>query len=150
MNYDSYEMPPQGKLSPEEIEHLRQWISLGAPDPREGITVDGVTVKAKSGPRAEDLWSVQPLQKIPLPPVKVGDWPRSDVDRFVLAALDARGISPSPDAAPFALLRRLHYVLTGLPPEPAEVEVFIASAKIDLAAAICCGTRLHRCQVQFV
>ena len=53
-------------------------------------------------------------------------WPRSDVDRFLLAAMEAKGLRPVGDADRAALLRRLSFDLTGLPPTPAEVEAFLA------------------------
>ena len=129
-------MPPKGKLSADEIAHIREWIELGAPDPRTGPEIAGNTVTVKKGPSAADLWSVRPLQQAAVPPVKQSDWPRTDVDRFLLAAMEAKNLTPSPDAAPHTILRRLHEVLTGLPPSMAEVEAFPAAAARDLDGTI--------------
>ena len=65
------------------------------------------------------------------PAVKRSDWPRNDVDRFVLARLEARGLSPAPEADRRTLIRRLSFDLIGLPPEPEEVERFVADPAPD-------------------
>ncbi len=53
---------------------------------------------------------------------------RNNIDRFWLASLERKGITPAPEADAATLLRRLHYVVTGLPPSPQEVEEFLASS----------------------
>lgn len=52
------EMPPKQKLDPVLVDHVREWIALGAPDPREGTDMGGRTVTARKGPNAADLWSL--------------------------------------------------------------------------------------------
>ena len=52
-------------------------------------------------------------------------WPRTPIDRFILARLEREGLQPSPEADKTTLLRRLTYDLTGLPPTPAEVDAFL-------------------------
>jgi hypothetical protein len=130
------QMPPKEKLPDAEIAHLRRWIELGAPDPRAGPEIDGQVVIAAGGPRAEDLWSVQPLVVTPPPAPRDTAWPRTAVDRFLLAALEEKNLAPSPDAAPHTLLRRLHDLLTGLPPTPEETARFIARHAGDPEAAL--------------
>src|SRR5262249_7056880 len=58
-------------------------------------------------------------------------WPKTEVDRFVLARLDAEGLTPSPEAEKTALIRRVTLDLTGLPPTPAEVDAFLADNAPD-------------------
>ena len=69
-------------------------------------------------------WSFVPVQPRPLPEVRRADWARGDIDRFVLARLEAEGLEPAPEADRVTLLRRVTLDLTGLPPTPAEVEAF--------------------------
>lgn len=130
------EMPPKEKLDSTLIAHVREWIALGAPDPRDGPEIGGKTVASGKGPRAEDLWSLKPLKRTPVPAVKQTAWPKGDVDRFLLAAMEAKGVTPSPDAPPHIILRRLHDVLTGLPPTPEETRSFLEAAAHDLHAAM--------------
>jgi len=71
-------------------------------------------------------WAYQPPKKVAAFEVKDTVWPRTDVDRFVLAALETKGLTPVDDADRRTLLRRLAFDLTGLPPSLAEVEAFAA------------------------
>ncbi|MFM7075588.1 MAG: DUF1549 and DUF1553 domain-containing protein [Planctomycetaceae bacterium] len=76
---------------------------------------------------AEDRhWSFRPPVAEPAPPVRDAFWPSGDIDRFVLAGLEARGLAPGADAEPLVLLRRVCLELTGLPPSPDEVRAFLA------------------------
>jgi hypothetical protein len=61
-------------------------------------------------------WSFQPLREQPLPEVKNAAWPQNRIDHFILAELEGNGLSPSPEADPRTLTRRLSFDLTGLPP----------------------------------
>jgi hypothetical protein len=98
---------------------------LGAPDTR--IALERTSGLRTPAPRAEDLWSAQPLSTAAIPKVNDYSWPRTDVDRFILATLEASRIQPSPDAPAHTLLNRLHCVLTGLPPTPSETRSFLAA-----------------------
>ncbi len=74
---------------------------------------------------AETWWSLRPLARPAVPAVRDGTWARNPIDAFVLAALERRGLHPSPEADRRTLLRRLSFDLVGLPPAPEEVEAFI-------------------------
>ena len=68
-------------------------------------------------------WSRTPLEA---PVIPTGDaWPRNEIDRFVLKELSQRSLDPSREASPLALIRRLTYDLTGLPPNPDEIDAFL-------------------------
>src|SRR5262249_9003577 len=74
--------------------------------------------------KGRTFWSFQlPKQRTP-PAVKNTSWPKSDIDRFLLAGLEAKGLAPVADAEPRTLLRRMYFDLIGLPPAPEEVEAF--------------------------
>lgn len=73
-----------------------------------------------------DLWSVQPLREPTPPVVRDEAWPRGELDRFVLARLESVGVPPAPPADRRALVRRLYFDLTGLPPSPEEMAVALA------------------------
>ena len=68
-----------------------------------------------------------------VPPVHDTDWPLGDIDRFLLAEMESAGVHPVADAGREALLRRLSFDLTGLPPEPGEIRDFLADSS---AAAV--------------
>ena len=117
---DFLQMPPDGKLSGEEIAVLESWVRMGAPDPRNGEAVE----EASSSDAA--LWVFQPLAEANPPEVNEASWPLCEADRFVLARLEQEGWRPSPDADRFTWLRRVTLDLTGLPPTPAEIDAFLA------------------------
>src|SRR5205085_10630030 len=72
------------------------------------------------------FWSFQPVKAAPLPAVRDPAWPRSGIDRFILAGLEAKGLAPAAPADKRTLLRRATFDLTGLPPTPAEIDAFLA------------------------
>lgn len=119
---EGLEMPPDEPLADAVVADFVRWIEMGAPDPREG----------KAAVRKIDLvegrkhWSFQPVGKPTPPAVKDAAWPAGDVDRYLLAALEAKGLKPVGDADPATLLRRVTLDLTGLQPTPAEIDAFVA------------------------
>src|SRR5262245_6534842 len=110
-------MPPKEspRLAAEQIALLKSWIDQGAKVPATE-TVDN-TKTAQS-----DHWSLQPIRRLALPPVKNASWPRNPIDYFILARLEKEKLTPSPEADRATLLRRVSLDLTGLPPTPTEVE----------------------------
>ena len=76
--------------------------------------------------KAREWWSYRPIADTAPPTVRDTSWPRNDIDRFILARLEADGLAPAPEADRVALIRRATYDLTGLPPTPAEVDAFLA------------------------
>ena len=139
VGYDDPElqMPPKGKLAKGEIDALTEWVRMGAPDPRteKPIGKGAATAPAGGGMSVEEgkrsLWSVQPLKKMVPPAVKDVSWVRNPIDRFILAKLEEKGITPNKRVDQRKLIRRAYFDLTGLPPAPAEVEAFVADASPD-------------------
>lgn len=84
----------------------------------------GFAAKPPSIEEGRKHWAFQSLRQASPPAVKNTAWPRNDVDRFVLAKLEANGLSPAPEADAATLIRRLYLDLIGLPPSPEEVAVF--------------------------
>ncbi|MCP5549678.1 MAG: DUF1549 domain-containing protein [Akkermansiaceae bacterium] len=76
-------------------------------------------------------WAFRPVASPPVPAVKNEAWPRSDIDRFVLAALEAKNLAPGPDADRETLARRLSFNLTGLPPSPERLAAAEAGGGIE-------------------
>jgi hypothetical protein len=111
------QMPPKkdgGKLSDEVIADFVRWVRMGAPDPRDGSAT--AAKKNYDTTKARDHWAYQTPVKSELPTVKNTKWPRTDIDRFVLAGLEAKGLAPVADADRLTLLRRVYFDLIGLPP----------------------------------
>jgi len=142
INYGvTYQMPPKSKLPASEIATLTDWVKRGAPwgapgqpapsNPRaaSGAGIPAHLSKEEYQARAR-FWSFQPLRPVAPPAVKTGlkAWSRNPIDRFILAALEERGLAPAPEADQRTLIRRLSFDLTGLPPTPAEVAAFLADA----------------------
>jgi hypothetical protein len=122
---DDLKMPPKKKLADEVVADFEKWIAMGAPDPRDGAaTVTKYEIDIEKG---RQFWSFQPPKKTAPPAVHDAAWPKGDIDRFLLAALEAKGLKPVADADPRTLIRRLYFDLIGLPPTPEEIEAFVAS-----------------------
>ena len=92
-------------LDPEEIETLRLWIDQGA--------------------EWQSHWAFVRPARPSVPPVAGAEWVRNEIDRFVLAGLEAEGLAPSPEADRATLLRRVTFDLTGLPPAPGDMAAFL-------------------------
>jgi hypothetical protein len=120
----SKRMPPASApvaLTAKQIATLTQWI--------------------KEGAHWQKHWAFLPPVRAPLPMVKNKAWPINAIDYFVLARLDAEGLTPSPEADAVTLIRRMSLDLTGLPPTPGEVDAFVkawdaASAKRERQAVV--------------
>jgi cytochrome c553 len=123
-------MPEGGdKLSEAEIAAIAKWIDLGAPydeplvpNPRDPDSWTTATVSDK----ARDFWSLKPLAQVQPPAVNNEAWVRNPIDRFILAAAEAKGLSPNRPATKRVLIRRAYFDLIGLPPTPEQVAAFLA------------------------
>lgn len=102
-------MPPYSsplKLTPLEIKLIERWIEQGA--------------------RYEKHWAFVPPKKSGLPKVKQDEWPRNEIDHFILAQQEQKGLSPNDPADKERLLRRVSLDLTGLPPTVEMMDRFLA------------------------
>jgi hypothetical protein len=127
------QMPPKGKLSKAQVEHLASWIRSGAPWPNAGKPAATASSRHEFQITDRDraYWAYQPVRRPPLPNVKNGKWPANPIDHFILARLEAKGLIPNPQAGKRALIRRAYFDLIGLPPLPEEVEHFVNDSSPD-------------------
>ncbi len=112
---DDERMPPadsgKKRLTPEEVALIKRWIAEGA--------------------KWQKHWSFEAVRRRDPPAVRQSSWPRNDIDRFVLARLEAEGLSPSPEADRATLIRRVSLDLLGLPPALKEIRAFVADRRGD-------------------
>jgi hypothetical protein len=120
------QMPPGKALKAFEIDNLVEWIKMGAPDPRtESAPVAALPTPTYDWDKARRHWAFRPVRDSKPPQVAAGEWRQSPVDEFIKTKLDAKGLVPQPRASKLALIRRVTYDLTGLPPSPGEVDAFL-------------------------
>jgi len=117
-------MPKGGKLKPADIQALAEWVKMGAAWPETKAVVQASPGKVIT-PEQRAFWSFQPLKDPAVPAVKEKSWAKTNIDHFVLAKLEAKGMKPVGPADKRALIRRVTLDLTGLPPTPDEVDAFI-------------------------
>ena len=121
-------MPPEKTLADEEIADLARWIRDGAAWPTASLPSSIGKYEEKYKHLRNEHWAFQPLRDPPVPAVKDAAWATDDIDRFVLAGLEKKGLRPVGDADRVDLIRRATFDLTGLPPTPAEIDAFVADA----------------------
>ncbi len=134
VKYLTFEMPPQGKLSDADIKILETWVRSGAYDPREGDAPVKTAHKGYDWNTARDFWAFQLPESSGVPTVEDNQWPRDDIDYFVLSRLEAENMHPAPDADRRTWLRRVTFDLIGLPPTIAEQQAFLADESTDAVA----------------
>ena len=115
-------MPPKEKLPASVIADFEKWIMMGAPDPRE----NNAAIEKPNWKKSRDHWAFKAPKQPDRPKVKDGNWARTDIDRFILARLEKQSLKPAGQADRRTLIRRLFFDLNGVPPQPKEVEAFVA------------------------
>jgi hypothetical protein len=120
-------MPPEKapKLSSRQIDTIRDWIDAGALTERPEKPIETVTAKDR------EFWSFRPPVRPAVPTVKHAERVRTPIDAFVLAKLEAKDLTLSPDAERLTLMRRVYFDLIGLPPSPEEIDDYLADARPD-------------------
>lgn len=112
----TYRMPPASgnlpALTKEEIAIIKKWIEQGA--------------------KYEPHWAFVAPEKAELPTVKYKEWPRNEMDYFVLSKMEEHKLSPNKEADKERLLRRISLDITGLPPTPGMIDSFLTSADPDI------------------
>ncbi len=128
--HSELKMPKKGaKLSEAVIQDFITWVNKGAADPRDKVP----TAESAAAGSWEDVlavrrqwWSFQPVKEPAVPMVKNSKWSTEPVDKFILAKLEEKNLTPAKTADKRTLIRRATFVLTGLPPTPEEVNAFLA------------------------
>jgi hypothetical protein len=132
VNYgDTLQMPPKSRLAPEEVATLTRWVALGLPWPAEVVKASGAKPGFDLEARKAAHWAWRSIEPGRVPEVKYTGWPLGPIDRYLLAGLEGKGLTPAPEAEKRVLIRRLSFDLTGLPPVPEEVVAFERDASPD-------------------
>lgn len=125
------------RLKEEEIASLKAWVKMGAPWPDSSKLPPATKNKEFFiKPEQRAFWSFQPCHKPAIPQVQEKNWPKSPLDNFILARLEAQGLQPVRPAEKRVLLRRAYFDLVGLPPRPEEVAAFLADESPDAFARV--------------
>lgn len=127
-NNEDMQMPPKQKLPDDVVANFKKWIEMGAPDPREAAAIAEAPKSKIDVAEGRKHWAFQKPVKQQIPPLNDLDWPRSDIDKFVLAELEAKNLTPVSDADRRTLIRRIAFDLTGLPPTPDEIKAFLSDS----------------------
>jgi len=136
-------MPPdsRGGILPDEvIANFEKWVKDGAADPRDSAKIVSAQAakpeKVYDWNKEREYWAFQKPRAAAPPAVTNAAWPRTEVDRFVLAKLEEKGLQPVADADARTLIRRVYYDLIGLPPTPEQVEAFAKDASPQALAKV--------------
>ena len=127
---DGFVMPDNGpKLEDAVIADFENWVRMGAPDPRlqkpTQLDLDNAVPWPELLERRRQWWSFQPLQRTSPPQALNREWNRNPIDRFIFSALHDQDLVPQEEAPPETIVRRLHLILTGLPPKAEVVRAFV-------------------------
>ena len=121
-------MPPDGKISDEEIAIVVEWVRTGAfwPKDKDGTAAMSLPPAQRIDEIRASHWAYRPLGEHQPPIVNETAWPRQPLDHFILSKQESKGLKPNPVADRRTLMLRAHFTLTGLPPTHDEVLAFVA------------------------
>ncbi len=146
VNHDTFvQMPPKTKLPRQEIQILTDWIRMGAPWPgaqppprakRRRKRDSGADFGADFTEEEKSFWAFQPVVEPAVPQVRNQSWAQAPIDHFVLAQLEAKGLTPAGPADKRTLIRRATIGLHGLPPTPEEVAAFLDDNSLVVFARV--------------
>ena len=135
---EDLKMPPKTRLPAKEVADLTAWVKAGAVWPASAGTKPGPTKETFDlKKRRQEHWAWAPVPAaVTAPAVSDTRWPASDIDRFILARLEARKLKPNAPAEKTALLRRAYFDVVGMPPKPTDVEAFLADSSPQAFAKV--------------
>lgn len=131
----SGEMPPgDKKLSAKDIAMLKRWIAAGAKTVRPEPKSIGPGLRITDEERSH--WAFRKPRAAASPVVKLVEWPLTKIDRFILARLEAKGLTPSSPADRATLIRRVYFDLIGLPPTSEKIHRFVSDRSPNAYAGV--------------
>lgn len=125
-------MPPGGKLKDDQIAAVAAWIKAGAIWPAGPAKAPKYVIT----PEQRGFWSFRPVKMPEMPKVMDTKWIHNDVDRFILARLEEKSLTPVRPADRRTLIRRAYLDLTGLQPAPEDVDAFVRDKSPDAFAKV--------------
>lgn len=127
LRHEDFEMPPSGKLPAQIIDDFTEWVRRGAFDPRNSATTAArPTIDYQM---SGQFWSFKKPKGVPAPTNTDTSWAQTEIDRFIKARMEQEGLDPVEPASPRSLLRRATFDLTGLPPSPEEMRLFLDASQ---------------------
>jgi hypothetical protein len=128
VRHEGPKMPPKKQLAKADVAVLADWVKMGAPWPEATATT-----RTRGVVTAEDreFWSFRPVRDPAPPTITTPRLAANQIDHFLLAKLDDKGLTYNRAADRAALLRRVTFDLTGLPPSPEDVDAFINDPRPD-------------------
>jgi cytochrome c553 len=123
---EDLKMPPKERLSAKVVADFEAWVKMGAPGSASVPRGEAGMVRRDPLTDSGGHWAFQRLVMPRVPAVKNGAWARNEIDRFILAKLEEKGLSPAGAAEKRALIRRATFDLIGLPPTVEEIAAFLA------------------------
>jgi mono/diheme cytochrome c family protein len=131
-----FKMPPGGRLKDDETEAVANWVKAGAVWPAGPGKTEAKAPRYTITSEQRNFWAFRPVVEPAPPRVKDTKWARTDVDRFILAKLEEKGLAAVRPADRRTLIRRASLDLTGLPPTPDETDTFVRDKSPDAFARV--------------
>lgn len=126
INYESFEMPPEKKLSDKEIFALTQWVNRGAYWPESpAYVIKQRDAKTTFTEEDRNFWAFRPTKKPKVPKVDNPSWSQNPIDAFIYDRLKKEKLVPADEASRTTLIRRAYYDLIGLPPTVEQINAFV-------------------------
>lgn len=125
---EDMQMPPKQKLPDHVLADFKKWIEMGAPDPRNAPMLADAPKSKIDVAKGREHWAFKkPVKQEPPTPQNTA-WARDAIDKYVLADMESKGLTPVADADRRTLIRRIAFDLTGLPPTPDEINAFLGDS----------------------
>ena len=131
IRYESFEMPPNKRLTESETSTLEKWVAMGAPWPGSDPNAPPAKVRETFSEEDRNWWAIQKIEKVSVPPVSDSTWPKNEIDNFVLDRMKSMKLTPAVEADRVALVRRLYFDVVGLPPTPEQIDSFVNDTSED-------------------